>query len=58
MKKILLAALLSFSASAFSQTPEELLQVKLNDIRSMTANFKQVVKAKERVVSRSSGTMA
>lgn len=58
MKKILLAALLSFSASAFSQTPEELLQVKLNDIRSMTANFKQVVKAKDRVVSSSSGTMA
>lgn len=58
MKKILLAALLSFSASSFSQTPEELLQIKLNDIRSMTANFKQVVKAKERVVSRSSGTMA
>lgn len=58
MKKIFLAVLLSFSTSAFCQTADELLQVKLNTIRSMTASFKQVVKAKERVVSRSSGTMA
>lgn len=58
MKKIFLAALLSFSTSGFCQTADELLQVKLNTIRSMTASFKQVVKAKERVVSRSSGTMA
>jgi len=58
MKKIGLALLLCFSTAVFSQTPEELLQVKLNSIRSMTASFKQIVKAKGRVVSRSSGTMA
>lgn len=58
MKKIVLAALLGFSASVFSQTAEELLQIKLNDIHSMTAQFKQVVKAKQRVVTRSTGTMA
>ncbi len=58
MKKILLAIFVSFSTLAWSQTPEETLQTKLNSIRSMTASFKQVVKAKERVVSRSSGTMA
>lgn len=58
MKKILLAALMSFSAGAFCETADQVLQTKLNAIRSMTASFKQVVKAKERVVSRSSGTMA
>ncbi len=58
MKKILLAALFCFSTGAFSEAPEQVLQVKLNSIRSMTASFKQVVKAKSRVVSRSSGTMA
>lgn len=58
MKKIFLGFLLCFSANLFSQTPEELVQSKLNAIRSMTANFKQVVKAKQREVSRSSGTMA
>lgn len=58
MKKIALAALFCFSTAAFSGAPEQALQVKLNSIRSMTASFKQVVKAKARVVSRSSGTMA
>lgn len=50
--------LLAFSGSVLSQTSGELLQAKLNAIRSMTADFKQVVKAKQREVSRSSGTMA
>ncbi|MGC1182251.1 outer membrane lipoprotein chaperone LolA [Legionella sp.] len=58
MKKILLAALLSFSTGVFSETPEQVLQGKLNSIRSMTASFNQVVKAHSHVVSRSSGTMA
>lgn len=58
MKKILLAVLMSFSAAAFCEAADQVLQTKLNAIRSMTASFKQVVKAKERVVSRSSGTMA
>lgn len=58
MKKILLVLLLAVSGEVFSQTPGELVQAKLNAIRSMTANFNQVVKAKKREVSRSSGTMA
>lgn len=58
MKKTILAILLSCSTAAFSQTSEELLQIKLNAIHSMTATFKQAVKAKQHVVSRSSGTMA
>jgi outer membrane lipoprotein carrier protein len=58
MKKICLVLLFALSNSVFSQTPGELLQSKLNAIRSMTANFNQVVKAKKREVSRSSGTMA
>lgn len=53
-----IALLLSISTSAFCQAPGDLLQTKLNDIRTMTATFKQTVKAKHRVVSRSSGTMA
>src|SRR5580704_14348669 len=58
MKKIFLGLLLAFSGFVFSQTSAELLQTKLNAIRSMTANFNQVVKAKNREVSRSSGIMA
>ncbi|MCW8410395.1 outer membrane lipoprotein chaperone LolA [Legionella sp. PATHC035] len=58
MKKILTVILLSISTAVFSETPDVLLQTKLNGIRSMTAVFKQAVKAKQRVVSRSSGTMA
>ncbi|HHT0593125.1 TPA: outer membrane lipoprotein chaperone LolA [Legionella anisa] len=58
MKKILIALLLSVSCAGFCETPDALLQTKLNSIRSMTAVFKQTVKAKKRVVSRSSGTMA
>ncbi|MFT4058731.1 MAG: outer membrane lipoprotein chaperone LolA [Legionella sp.] len=58
MKKIMLTLLLGFTTAAFCDTPEQVLQTKLNSIHSMTATFKQVVKAKSRVVSRSSGTMA
>ncbi len=58
MKKILIGLLLTCSGAAFTQTPAELLQTKLNAIRSMTADFNQVVKAKHKEVSRSSGTMA
>lgn len=53
-----MALLLSVATAGFCETPDVLLQSKLNSIRSMTAVFKQVVKAKHRVVSRSSGTMA
>ncbi len=58
MKKVILFLLLCSSSSLFSQTPGELVQSKLNAIRSMTASFNQIVKAKKREVSRSSGTMA
>ncbi|KTD41531.1 outer membrane lipoprotein chaperone LolA [Legionella parisiensis] len=58
MKKILIALLLSVSIAGYCETPDTLLQAKLNGIRAMTAVFKQTVKAKHRVVSRSSGTMA
>lgn len=58
MKRIALFILSCYSSYALSQTPGELLQNKLNAIGTMTANFNQVVKAKKREVSSSSGTMA
>ncbi|MBN9230502.1 MAG: outer membrane lipoprotein carrier protein LolA [Legionella sp. 40-6] len=59
MKRLLIAALLAtFSFGVCADTPENALQSKLNALRSMTASFQQVVKAKSKVVSRSSGTMA
>lgn len=58
MKKIILILLFCCSGNLFSQTAGELVQSKLNAIRTMTANFNQVVKAKKREVSRSSGSMA
>ena len=58
MKKICLLVLVCFSTATLSQPADELLQLKLNSIHTMTATFMQVVKAKGHVVSRSSGTMA
>lgn len=58
MKKLALVLLFALSGSVFCQTSEESLQIKLNAIRTMTADFNQVVKAKNRQVSSSSGTMA
>lgn len=58
MKKFISGLFLIWVSAAFSQTPGELVQSKLNAIRSMTANFTQIVKAKQREVSRSSGSMA
>lgn len=58
MKKWLLSVLLLAFSTAHSEPVADELQVKLNNIRSMTANFNQVVKAKKREVSRSEGTMA
>ncbi|CAM2983238.1 outer membrane lipoprotein chaperone LolA [Legionella worsleiensis] len=58
MKRLFSVILFFLSWSAFSQTPAELLQEKLNAIKTMSAQFKQVVKAKQKEVSRSSGTMA
>lgn len=58
MRKTILVSLLALSTCIFSQTPGDVLQAKLNAIRSMTAQFSQVIKAKKREVSHSSGTMA
>ncbi len=59
MKKIaLLLSLCCYSTYVLSQTAGEILQNKLNALSTMTANFKQTVKAKKKTVSRSSGTMA
>lgn len=58
MKIRLLILLFLLSGSSWAETAESLVQAKLNAIHSMSAQFKQVVKAKTRVVSRSSGTMA
>ncbi|RUR18896.1 outer membrane lipoprotein carrier protein LolA [Legionella sp. km535] len=58
MKKLAVLILVCFSGSLFSQTSGELLQEKLNSIKTMSAHFNQIVKAKKKEVSRSSGTMA
>lgn len=58
MNKFFFFVLLIFSSVVFSQTSAEVLQSKLNAIQTMTANFNQIVKAKNREVSRSSGSMA
>lgn len=58
MKKILAVMIFIYSSISMSQTPAELLQSKLNTMQTMSAQFSQVVKAKNREVSRSSGSMA
>lgn len=58
MKNCAFIILFSVAFNVFGQTPAEVVQNKLNAIRSMTAQFEQVVKAKNREVSRSSGSMA
>lgn len=58
MKKIVVMVLLLSSQLIFADAPGEELRSKLNALHTMSANFSQVVKAKRREVSRSSGTMA
>lgn len=58
MKKIIGILLFSLCTVSYGESAAELAQAKLNAIQSMTASFKQIVKAKKREVSRSSGTMA
>lgn len=58
MKKIASIILVLFTQIALSAEPGEVLQSKLNALHTMSARFDQVVKAKHREVSRSSGTMA
>lgn len=58
MKKVSLFILLIWSQSLFSSTAGDILQAKLNAIRTMSATFSQVVTAKKRQISSSKGTMA
>lgn len=58
MKKLCFIVLFVFMHSGFAASAAQALQKKLNAIRTMKANFKQVVRTDERVVSRSSGSMA
>lgn len=53
---VLLTAFISLQVVAASAGDQ--LQSRLNGMKTMTANFKQVVKAKEREISRSTGDMA
>ena len=58
MKKIILCVLLMWGAKVWCDPVSDALQTKLNAIKSMSATFSQVVNAKQREISRSSGTMA
>lgn len=58
MNKIFVIFLTLLCSSVSAQSSSDVLQGKLNAIGTMTSDFKQVVKAKKREVSRSSGTMA
>ena len=58
MKKIMALVLLLGAQSVFSEQAADILQAKLNAIRTMSASFAQVVMAKKKKVSQSTGTMA
>jgi outer membrane lipoprotein carrier protein len=58
VKKITLFLLACCSTLSWSQIPAEVLQNKLNAMTTLNADFSQTVKAKKRVVARSTGTMA
>ena len=58
MKRIVVFILLFWGQQAFCDAVSEALQAKLNAIRTMSADFSQVVKAKRRMLSHSSGSMA
>ncbi|MCP0914292.1 MULTISPECIES: outer membrane lipoprotein chaperone LolA [Legionella] len=58
MKKITVLVLFFWSQLGFCEDAAAILQTKLNAIRTMSASFKQVIKAKKRQLSHSSGTMA
>lgn len=58
MKKIIIVLLLVWGQVAFCEDAAPALQNKLNAIRTMSATFSQVITAKKRKISNSSGTMA
>lgn len=58
MKRYYMLLLMLAMTSSYAETAADLLQEKLNAIKTMEASFKQVVKAKNRVLTRSNGKMA
>ncbi|GGI79561.1 outer membrane lipoprotein chaperone LolA [Legionella impletisoli] len=58
MRKLALVLLCVVMQQAYSNEASAVLQKKLNAIHTMSASFKQVVQAKKRQLSSSSGTMA
>jgi outer membrane lipoprotein carrier protein len=58
MKKLVAFLMLIIMHSALADSASATLQEKLNAIQTMTASFSQVIKAKQRDLSNSSGTMA
>jgi outer membrane lipoprotein carrier protein len=58
LKKMLCMTLLCWSTQGWCDETSQALQQKLNAIQTMTASFNQIVRAKHREISRSTGTMA
>lgn len=58
MKKYMAVLLMLVMSTSYAETAADILQKKLNGIKTMKASFRQVVKAKQRVLSRSKGSMA
>jgi outer membrane lipoprotein carrier protein len=57
-KFILMITLACLAPSGWAEDAASKVQAKLNAIRTMSANFSQVVKAKTKQISQSTGTMA
>ena len=57
MKKIMLLTFILLTNSVIAENAAEILQHKLNNLRTMQASFNQVIRAKNKVLSRSSGSM-
>lgn len=58
MKAWYLLTVLALCQPTWADAPSDALKSKLNAMRTMSANFTQIVKAKKHEVSRSTGTMA
>ena len=58
MKKIIILIFVFVMQAAIAETAAQSVQRKLNAIRSMSAGFSQIIRAKNRTVSQSTGNMA
>ncbi len=58
IKRILFATLVLITSNVIAKTAAVTLQHKLNSLHSMSANFSQVIRAKNRIISRLTGRMA